>query len=746
MTVLYKDLILKNRYQLVKCLGEGGLSFVWLAKDIKLELFVALKFLNENLKHDLNYVKSFRNEWKIAHNLVHPNIIKVFEYHADSFTPFYAMQYIDGYEISVLSKGELTNIIQPFSLVLGAISYLHAQEIFHGDIKINNILLNQKGQPFLIDFGSSNNLLDHDANQNKSNNRISEYISKDIHSLGVLFYEIIHGLPLKNDNKSKIIFDSRLSHELKNIIKEMINNSLVTGPQVSDIQSKFIELGYKPSNAVIPIKKNDQGISIEAISFGDKDLQNYEDNKSTDGIPLKKFLISFSMVICIFLFVIFVLPNQIKSNTSPVKVEAPTNSPPIEDETKNIELLLQERIQADKALAIFLSKVSYLRDKGIEKWGGNAYLSINNIYQEGDNFYLQSIYKKAAENYKFASLELDKLSNQMDQILENNVNNGLNALKIDNFNDAIKYFDIVVSIEPENNIYMNYYKRALNLEELLIFTAQGRAFEEDFKFESARDTYQIALELENDYEPILLLLENLENKIKRRDFENKMSEGFVALKRNNFESAKALFSNAREMDSGSKEPHDAILQVIENEKDQKIIQLEKQGNNQEDQELWELAVISYQELLELDSDLLFAKEGLERSVTRELLHRNIQNYIDDFDLLTEPGMINKATESLFAALKYDQKPRLFAQTSELKRLLKLANTPVSISLVSDNLTDVTIFRIGKLYKFDNKKIVTLPGKYVGVGIRNGYRDVRVEFKVTPDQSVRPIVIICKEEI
>ena len=97
-------------------------------------------------------------------------------------------------------------------------------------------------------------------------------------------------------------------------------------------------------------------------------------------------------------------------------------------------------------------------------------------------------------------------------------------------------------------------------------------------------------------------------------------------------------------------------------------------------------------------------------------------------------------------VKYEQKPRLKAQTMELERLLKLANTPVPISLVSDNLTDVTLFRIGKLKRFNNKKIIILPGKYVAVGIRNGYRDVRVEFKVIPEQFLKPIEVMCKEEI
>ena len=746
MIVLQKDLILKNRYKLVKSLGQGGLSSVWLAEDIKLEILVALKFLNESLINDINHIKNFRNEWKIAHNLIHPNIIKVYEYHADTTIPFYAMQYIDGYEISILSKDELQNIIRPFLSIVGAVEYLHEKEIYHGDIKINNILLDKKGRPFLIDFGNSNNLLDQKTNQNKPSTDIKKCISRDIYSLGILLYEIIHGLPLENDKNSALIFDSGISSELKNLITEMVSNTLDGAFQVKDIQSKFVELGYKPGTAVIPFIENDESIDIEKISFDDKDLHDNQVNKSKDGISLKKFLISLIFIGCLFLFVIFVLPELVKSNISPVKIDTLSTSPSIEEESEDIESLLQERIRADEALATFLSKVSYLKNNGIEKWGGNAYKSINNIYQEGDNFYLQAIYKEATDTYQLASLELDKLSNQIDQILENNINKGLTALNIDNFNDAIKYFDIVVSIEPKNDTYKDYYQRALNLEELLNLSAQGRVFEEELEFESARDTYQLALKLDGSYEPILSLLENLEEKIKRRDFENNMSEGFVALKRNNFASARALFEKASEMNPDTKEPHDAILQLIEKEKDQKISKLEKQGRNQEEQELWELAIISYQELLKLDHDLLFAKEGLERSVERELLHRNIQKYIDDFDLLTEPGMIKKATKRLLVAVKYEQKPRLKAQTMELKRLLKLANTPVPISLVSDNLTDVTLFRIGKLQRFNNKKIIILPGKYVALGIRNGYRDVRVEFKVIPEQFLKPIEVICKEEI
>ena len=91
-------------------------------------------------------------------------------------------------------------------------------------------------------------------------------------------------------------------------------------------------------------------------------------------------------------------------------------------------------------------------------------------------------------------------------------------------------------------------------------------------------------------------------------------------------------------------------------------------------------------------------------------------------------------------------PRLEDQKTELSRLLKRAATPLVVEFVSDNATRVSVFKIGQFGTFAVRQLELLPGNYVAVGIRPGYRDVRVEFRVAPEIDMAPIVVQCEEPI
>jgi hypothetical protein len=91
-------------------------------------------------------------------------------------------------------------------------------------------------------------------------------------------------------------------------------------------------------------------------------------------------------------------------------------------------------------------------------------------------------------------------------------------------------------------------------------------------------------------------------------------------------------------------------------------------------------------------------------------------------------------------------PRLIGQRDELSRLLKRAATPLIVQLVSDNVTDVSIYKVGKLGNFSATELTLRPGTYVAVGSRPGYRDVRLEFRVAPEVDMRPIEVRCEERI
>ena len=130
---MHEGSLICNRYLLIRLLDQGGMASVWLARDTKLNSDVALKFLSEKLSEDISAVNNFRAEWEISSKLIHPNIVKVFEYFAnENSQPFFSMEYIEGNSISVLSEGNFLKTLKPFLLVIDALDYAHNQGVYHG--------------------------------------------------------------------------------------------------------------------------------------------------------------------------------------------------------------------------------------------------------------------------------------------------------------------------------------------------------------------------------------------------------------------------------------------------------------------------------------------------------------------------------------------------------------------------------------------------------------------------------------
>ena len=93
----------------------------------------------------------------------------------------------------------------------------------------------------------------------------------------------------------------------------------------------------------------------------------------------------------------------------------------------------------------------------------------------------------------------------------------------------------------------------------------------------------------------------------------------------------------------------------------------------------------------------------------------------------------------------DSGPRLRAQISAAREALAYASTPVPVTIQSDGLTDITLLRVKRLGRLSSQSLPLRPGRYTAVGMRNGYRDVRVQFEVRPDQA-NAVEVRCVETI
>jgi serine/threonine-protein kinase len=154
-----------GNYKILEKLGAGGQGTVYKAVDSKLGRTVVIKVLPEELVAKSANLKRFEREARLASALDHPNICTIFDLNEIDGVHFIAMQYIAGRNVRQLVSGKPLQLESALSIaiqVADALAVAHAQGIIHRDIKAGNVMVNNKGQVKILDFGLAK-LLDDDA-------------------------------------------------------------------------------------------------------------------------------------------------------------------------------------------------------------------------------------------------------------------------------------------------------------------------------------------------------------------------------------------------------------------------------------------------------------------------------------------------------------------------------------------------------------------------------------------------------
>jgi len=207
-----KDKILGTRYQLGEMIGTGGMADVYIAQDQRLSREVAVKILRSDLAKDPTFVSRFRKEAKAAAGLNHPGIVAVYDSGEDP-APYIVMELVSGHTLRELIHGgerlPLDRALEIGAGILEALDYSHQRGIVHRDIKPANIMITDKGDVKVMDFGIARAMDDLGATLTSTWNVVgtAQYLSPeqalgeiadtptDIYSTGCLLYELLTGRP-----------------------------------------------------------------------------------------------------------------------------------------------------------------------------------------------------------------------------------------------------------------------------------------------------------------------------------------------------------------------------------------------------------------------------------------------------------------------------------------------------------------------------------------------------------------------
>ena len=205
-----------GRYKLIKVLGRGGMGIVWLARDEELERNVALKFLPDLMIQDRALLYQLKRETKRCLELTHPHIVRIHDFVHDERSGCISMEYVDGETLSSLRVEKEQKVFEPpeiagwISQLCDALDYAHNRaRVIHRDLKPANLMVNQRGDLKITDFGIARSLADSatqlTAEQGRSGTLV--YMSPqqlsgdrsthfdDIYSLGATIYELLTSKP-----------------------------------------------------------------------------------------------------------------------------------------------------------------------------------------------------------------------------------------------------------------------------------------------------------------------------------------------------------------------------------------------------------------------------------------------------------------------------------------------------------------------------------------------------------------------
>ncbi|MHC5269357.1 Stk1 family PASTA domain-containing Ser/Thr kinase [Enterococcus sp. LJL98] len=267
---------LNGRYLILGTIGSGGMANVFLAKDLILDREVAVKVLRFDFQNDQTAIRRFQREAMAATELVHPNIVSVYDVGEEDGMQYLVMEYVKGMDLKRYIQTHYPipyrTIVDIMEQILSAIALAHHHRIIHRDLKPQNILMDEHGTVKIADFGIAIALSETSITQTNSMLGSVHYLSpeqargsmatnqSDIYALGIIFYEMLTGqVPFDGESAVTIalkhfqeevpslrLYDQNIPQSLENVVLKATAKEVADRYQSADDMLRDLETVLSP--------------------------------------------------------------------------------------------------------------------------------------------------------------------------------------------------------------------------------------------------------------------------------------------------------------------------------------------------------------------------------------------------------------------------------------------------------------------------------------------------------------------
>ena len=404
------------------------------------------------------------------------------------------------------------------------------------------------------------------------------------------------------------------------------------------------------------------------------------------------------------------------------------------------------RRAAQAALNDFVKLQLKLEDDfNVEQWGQEALQAAISTANEGDERFLNADYEPALERYEAGRDQLKDLLRDAETTYRGAISDGLTAVIELDQPVAQRHVELALTLKPTSRDALDLQRRTAEIPRIIATDAEARGFEVEQLWSDAL----AALERLQDIEPLFPGLDDRLSRAREEileiEYQEVLTQAFAALNKQAFGDARTYFNQALALKPGNRVALGGLQQVQAFTEVRRIDRLRQRAESQMVDEAWTDAIETFDEMLELEPALQFARQGRTDARQRASVEQILGRIIASPEKLSAPKLFEEATSILATAQGLpDRGPRLDRKTRAVADLLEVYSKAVMLRLTSDNATSIAITSHGRLGTFFETSVELRPGRYTIMGSRDGCRDIRKDIMVLP--GIEPVDIRCEETL